>query len=80
MLIYFNSISSGGYLSLFAVPVAAMGPVQDAGRRTGIQMTILSFGALIGPPISGAIRDKGTDFHGVGLFAGAFYRVPFRKD
>ncbi|KAF9066735.1 major facilitator superfamily domain-containing protein [Rhodocollybia butyracea] len=62
-------IGIGGFLGLFMVPVAQMGNVGDAGRRTGIQMTILSIGALIGPPISGAIQEKNSDFTLVGVYA-----------
>ncbi|KAF9008145.1 MFS general substrate transporter [Hymenopellis radicata] len=62
-------ISTGGFLGLYAVPVAQMGTVEDTGRRTGVQMTILSIGALIGPPISGAIQGNQSDFTLVGVFA-----------
>ncbi|KAF9458155.1 major facilitator superfamily domain-containing protein [Collybia nuda] len=62
-------ITTGGFLGLFAVPVAQMGPVEDAGRRTGVQMTVLSIGALIGPPISGAIQGDSADFTLVGVYA-----------
>ncbi|KAF8903548.1 major facilitator superfamily domain-containing protein [Mucidula mucida] len=64
-------ISTGGFLGLYAVPVAQMGTVEDAGRRTGVQMSILSIGERsFGPPISGAIQGTGSDFTLVGVFAG----------
>ncbi|KAF7800153.1 hypothetical protein EIP86_011399 [Pleurotus ostreatoroseus] len=36
--------ASGGFLGLFVVPTAHMGPATDTGRRNGFQSTILSFG------------------------------------
>ncbi|KAJ3557220.1 hypothetical protein NM688_g1589 [Phlebia brevispora] len=63
--------ASGGFLGLFVVPTAHMGPVIDTGRRNGFQSTILSFGALIGPPISGAIQVSQKSFSIVGIYAGS---------
>jgi len=62
-------------LGLFPVPTTQMGDVSDTGRRTGLQMTLLSFGALIGPPISGAIQDTGGSYRGVGVYAGTVVLV-----
>ena len=53
------------------LPIMAMGAIQDMGRRLGLFMTILSFGALAGPPISGAIFKATDDFLAVGMYAGA---------
>lgn len=47
-----------------------MGEIGDAGRRIGMFMTILSAGALIGPPISGAINDRTGGYEAVGYYAG----------
>ncbi|THU94695.1 MFS general substrate transporter [Dendrothele bispora CBS 962.96] len=63
-------VLSGAFLGIFLVPVTQMGDVHDTGRRTGIQMTVLSIGALIGPPISGAIQDQDNGFDMVGIYAG----------
>ena len=49
-----------------------MGPAEDCGVRIGVAMTILGFGALIGPPISGAIQRSGGGFEAVGAYAGEF--------
>jgi len=43
-----NSFSSGTYVALLVVPIAHMGDHRDVGRRTGMQNTILAFGALAG--------------------------------
>ncbi|KAJ3839071.1 major facilitator superfamily domain-containing protein [Lentinula raphanica] len=48
--------ASGVYVSCFLMPVYEMSDVHDIGRRTGMIMTIGAVGALLGPPISGAIN------------------------
>ena len=47
-----------------------MGETGDIGRRTGMLTTILAFGALAGPPISGAINTSTGGFKMVGVYAG----------
>jgi MFS family permease len=61
---------SGAYVSLFVVFFLMMGDMHDAGRRTGIGMTGTTFGALAGPPISGAIANATGGFKAVGYYAG----------
>lgn len=52
-------------------PAVRMGDVADVGRRVGMALTIMSLGALAGPPISGAILDhSANDFKPVGYYAG----------
>ena len=63
--------SSGAVAALLAVPMMALGESADVGRRTGMYLTIISFGALAGPPISGAIKHITGGYAGVGVFAGA---------
>ncbi|OCB85136.1 MFS general substrate transporter [Sanghuangporus baumii] len=63
-------ITSGAFICLFAIPVAHLGATHDVGRRTGLQMTVMAFGALAGPPISGVIKQHHSTFHEVGIFAG----------
>jgi hypothetical protein len=46
------------------------GDTKDVGRRLGMFMTILSLGALAGPPISGAINTATGGFEAVGYYAG----------
>ncbi|OJA18589.1 hypothetical protein AZE42_08599, partial [Rhizopogon vesiculosus] len=48
-------LSFGAFVSLFTVPVVAMGEIEDAGRRVGMFMSLAAFGAIAGPPISGAL-------------------------
>jgi MCP family monocarboxylic acid transporter-like MFS transporter 10 len=48
----------------------ALGDCADVGRRTGMYLTIVSIGVLVGPPISGAINHSTGGYTGVGLFAG----------
>ena len=44
--IFSQSITSGAFNCLFAVPAAQFGDPGDVGRRTGTQMTIMAFGKL----------------------------------
>lgn len=64
-------ISSGAFVGLLAVPVAQLGGTGDIGRRTGMLFTIASIGAVVGPPINGAIYSRYNSFHQVGFFAGS---------
>ncbi|EJC99904.1 MFS general substrate transporter [Fomitiporia mediterranea MF3/22] len=63
-------VTSGVFVCLVAAPAAHFGAIHDVGRRTGLQMTIMAIGALVGPPISGAIEEHYSTFHPVGIFAG----------
>ncbi|KAI0306270.1 MFS general substrate transporter [Multifurca ochricompacta] len=62
--------SSGAFVGLIGVPMMALGDSTDIGRRTGMYFTILSFGALAGPPISGAINHATAGYTAVGIYAG----------
>ena len=63
--------SSGATLTLMGAPMMALGESADVGRRTGMYFTIVSLGALAGPPISGAIQHTTGGYTAVGMFAGA---------
>ena len=60
------------YLSIFLVPIAAMGDMHDAGRRIGTVFTVVALGAAIGSPISGAIAQATGGFEAVGCYSGHF--------
>ncbi|KAG8921059.1 hypothetical protein FRC00_009193, partial [Tulasnella sp. 408] len=62
--------AAGGFIGLLAAPVAHLGDTADIGRRTGMMFTIVSMGALIGPPISGAIYAANGGFTQAGIYAG----------
>ena len=47
-----------------------LGDTHDVGRRLGMFLSIMSFGALAGPPISGAINTATGGFTAVGVYAG----------
>ncbi|PIL23126.1 MFS general substrate transporter [Ganoderma sinense ZZ0214-1] len=64
-------ISSGVFVAIMAQPVVRMGKVTEVGVRTGMAFTVMSLGALAGPPISGAILDHTGDLENVGYYAGA---------
>ncbi|KAJ7500229.1 major facilitator superfamily domain-containing protein [Mycena galericulata] len=66
----FYGFTSGPFISLFAAPTAQMGDPHDFGRRLGLQTTFMAFGALGGPPISGALQGRFNSFHQVGIYAG----------
>ena len=65
-----SSFSSGSFVSLVSNPVMEFGEATDVGRRIGMMMSILSLGALAGPPISGAINTHTGGFAAVGYYAG----------
>ncbi|KAG1868529.1 MFS general substrate transporter [Suillus subluteus] len=72
-LIVISSIygfSTGGYLALFTVVAVEMGTIEDAGRRVGMFMSLAAFGAIAGPPISGAISTASGGFVDAGYYAG----------
>ncbi|KIY52454.1 MFS general substrate transporter [Fistulina hepatica ATCC 64428] len=71
VIIILYGMASGAFITLFAAPVTRMGPAHDTGRRLGMQMTVMAFGALGGPPASGAIHDLHDSFKPVGFFAGS---------
>ncbi|KAG6828900.1 hypothetical protein H0H92_006351, partial [Tricholoma furcatifolium] len=62
-------LSSAPYVSTFAMPAYAFGNIEDVGRRSGMIMTFAAFGALAGPPISGAINQSSGGFSKVGYYA-----------
>ncbi|OJA09829.1 hypothetical protein AZE42_13306, partial [Rhizopogon vesiculosus] len=62
--------SCGAYTSLWPVPIVAMGDIKDAGRRAGMFMTLGAFGAIAGPPISGALISPTKGFVYTGYYAG----------
>ncbi|OJA11207.1 hypothetical protein AZE42_05765 [Rhizopogon vesiculosus] len=47
-----------------------MGDIKDAGRRAGMFMTLCAFGAIAGPPISGALISPTKGFVYTGYYAG----------
>jgi hypothetical protein len=63
--------SSGAFVGLIAAPLIPLGDSADVGRRVGMFLTILSIGALAGPPISGAVAHATDGYNAVGLYAGA---------
>ena len=70
----FYRFFSGSFVSLLGNPIMDMGDTEDVGRRLGMFMSILSLGALAGPPISGAISTTTGGFKDVGFYAGlAFF-------
>ncbi|KAJ7029992.1 major facilitator superfamily domain-containing protein [Mycena alexandri] len=68
-LIY--GFSSGVYVSSFILPMYHLGDIEDMGRRSGMAMTLTAFGAVAGPPISGAINTATGGYTAVGYYAGS---------
>ncbi|KAM5543470.1 hypothetical protein V8D89_002721 [Ganoderma adspersum] len=64
-------ISSGVFVAIMAQPVVRMGKVTEVGMRSGMAFTVMSLGALAGPPISGAILDHTGSLKKVGYYAGS---------
>ncbi|KAH9066391.1 MFS general substrate transporter [Lactarius vividus] len=67
--------TSGATATLLPAPMMALGDNADVGRRTGMYFTIISLGALAGPPISGAINHITGGYTDVGIFAGCSVMV-----
>lgn len=65
-----HRFASGVYVSCFLMPIYEMSDVHDIGRRTGMIMSIGAIGALLGPPISGAINTNTGGYTAVGYYAG----------
>ena len=63
------------FVSSFLMPIYELGDLADVGRRTGMVLLIAGVGALVGPPISGAINDQSGGFKMVGVYAGPFLRL-----
>lgn len=63
-----NGIFQGSYVALLAPASAALGGVEDIGRRFGMVNTLMSFGAFLSAPVSGAILES-KSFHEVSYYA-----------
>jgi MFS transporter, MCT family, solute carrier family 16 (monocarboxylic acid transporters), member 10 len=61
---------SGVFTGLLAAPLASLGKSNEVGERVGLMFTIVGFGAMGGPPISGAIRGASEGWGIVGIYAG----------
>ena len=67
----FYGVCSGVFVAMITAPVVRMGETHDVGVRVGMYLTVLAFGALAGPPISGAINVATGNYKMVGVYAGA---------
>ncbi|KAJ7503026.1 major facilitator superfamily domain-containing protein [Mycena galericulata] len=63
--------SSGVYVSAFLLPMYNLGDIADVGRRSGMAMSLTAVGAILGPPISGAINSASGGYQAVGYYAGS---------
>lgn len=63
-------ISSGAFISLLTAPLLSLGKPNEIGERSGMLFTIVAFGAMCGPPISGAIQKATGGWEIVGGYAG----------
>ncbi|KXN82265.1 Riboflavin transporter MCH5 [Leucoagaricus sp. SymC.cos] len=64
-------VCCGAFVSLLPAPIMTFGGSGDVGRRVGMYLTIMAFGTLTGPPISGAINARTGGFEAVGWYAGS---------
>lgn len=63
--------ASGGFISLITALIAQVSDIRQIGVRTGTGMAFMSFGALTGSPIAGAIvQSQGGGYLGLQLFCG----------
>lgn len=63
-------IFSGAFAGLLAAPLISLGKPNEVGERSGLLFTIVAFGAMCGPPISGAVRKASEGWGFVGIYAG----------
>ncbi|KAG6876783.1 hypothetical protein C0993_000475, partial [Termitomyces sp. T159_Od127] len=63
--------SNGAYFSLLTNPIMSLGPAGDLGSWVGMFVSISAFGALAGPPISGAIKTASGGFEAAGYYGGS---------
>lgn len=61
---------SGAFAGLLAAPLISLGKPNEVGERSGLMFTIVAFGAMCGPPISGAVRKASEGWEIVGIYAG----------
>ncbi|KAK7030429.1 hypothetical protein VNI00_014173 [Paramarasmius palmivorus] len=61
----------GTYVSSSSLPLFEMGEIQDIGRRAGMFLSVGAIGALVGPPISGAINKATGGYEKVAYYAGS---------
>jgi MFS family permease len=63
--------ASGGFISLGPALIAQISDIRQIGVRTGTAFALMSFGALTGSPIAGAINQRqGGGYLGLQLFCG----------
>jgi len=62
--------SNAAFVAAFNLPLYMMGEMGDAGRRMGTVLFFSAIGALVGPPISGAIFKRTGGFEAVSYYAG----------
>lgn len=63
--------ASGGFVSLVTPLVAQISDIRQIGVRSGVALAVMSFGALTGSPIAGAIvQAQGGGYLGLQLFCG----------
>ena len=71
--------SSGAVAGLISAPLIPLGDAADVGRRIGMSITVVSLGALAGPPISGAVANATGSYSAVGVYAGTFLLPPLLR-
>ncbi|KDQ09191.1 hypothetical protein BOTBODRAFT_191236 [Botryobasidium botryosum FD-172 SS1] len=71
ILAIFYGMFSAAFIALSPAPIALLGETADLGQRTGMMYTIIALGALVGPPVSGAIHDSLGGFRAVSAYAGS---------
>lgn len=72
----FFGFSSGGVIGLGPSLIATISPMNEIGFRMGVFMAFTSVGALIGPPVAGAIisADNGS-YTFVAVFSGLCFAI-----
>lgn len=66
-------------MSLSPIPLMHLEIEEDIGGRIGVFQSVMSVGALVGAPISGAIYDHAHTYAAVGAYAGKFLCIYLRE-
>lgn len=72
----FFGFSSGGVIGLGPSLIATISPIKEIGFRMGVFMAFTSIGALVGPPVAGAITSANNgSYTFVALLSGLCFAV-----
>jgi hypothetical protein len=63
-------MSSGAYMTLFAIPINVMGKEENVGHRTDTFQIAMAISSIVGAPISGIMFENTFEYKEAGIYAG----------